>query len=72
VIAKEESVTKRPAVDTKVYALAEWFIWDIPGATEDDISELAGVIQTPCEGAAREIEERWAKENPAATARKKT
>jgi hypothetical protein len=47
---------ERPSVDPKSYDLAEHFLSEIPGVTEDDIWELADTIQTACEDACREIE----------------
>jgi hypothetical protein len=51
---------ERPTVDTKSYDLAEHFLSEIPGATEDDYWELARVIQAACEDACREVETREA------------
>lgn len=52
------SPKRRPAVDTKAYDLAEAFLEEIEGHTEDDIWDLAHVIQVACEDACREVEER--------------
>jgi hypothetical protein len=49
---------KRPDVDTKVFNLAEDFLSELAGSTEDDIWELARIIQTACEDACREVENR--------------
>jgi hypothetical protein len=51
----------RPSVDTNVFELAELFLSEIPGVTEDDIWTPAKDIQTACEDACREVEEREAK-----------
>jgi hypothetical protein len=51
-------MTKRPAVDTKCYDLAEDFLSEVPGSTEDDVWALAKDIQTACEDACREVEDR--------------
>jgi hypothetical protein len=40
---------KRPAVDPASYDLAEHFLGEVPGATEDDIWSLADDIQKICE-----------------------
>lgn len=52
------TVRKRPDVDTKVYNLAEDFLEEIQGYTEDDVWALAADIQTACEDACREVEQR--------------
>jgi hypothetical protein len=49
---------ERPSVDPKSYDLAEHFLSEIPGTSEDDIWELARIIQTACEDACREVETR--------------
>lgn len=49
---------ERPAVDPASFDLAEHFLGEIPGVTEDDIWALAKDIQTVCEDACREIEDR--------------
>jgi hypothetical protein len=49
---------KRPDVDPKAYDLAEDFLSEIKGSTEDDVWELAGILQTACEDACREVEDR--------------
>lgn len=57
-LKSNEGPPRRPAVDTKVYDLAERFLSDIEGWNEEDVWRLAGVIQTACEDACREVEER--------------
>ena len=54
---------KRPLVDPKVHALAEWWMLALNHAwvTDDEIWQLAGEIQTVCEDAARELEARQPK-----------
>lgn len=48
---------ERPAVDPRVYDLAEDFLSEL-GATEDEIWELARMIQIACEDACNEVESR--------------
>lgn len=50
--------TKRPSVDPSVYDLARSFLSDCAGATDDDIWNLAALIQTACEDVCQEVEER--------------
>lgn len=47
-----------PSVDPKVHDLAQCFLSECPGATEDDTWNLAALIQTACEDVCREVEGR--------------
>jgi hypothetical protein len=49
---------QRPDVDEKCFDLALAFLNEIAGMTEDDVWALAKDIQTACEDACREVEER--------------
>jgi hypothetical protein len=49
---------KRPDVDEKCFDLALVFLNEIEGMTDDDVWDLAKAIQTACEDACREVEER--------------
>jgi hypothetical protein len=54
----------RPSVDPACYELAEHFLSEIPGTTEDDLWALAKDLQTACEDACREVEERQQLKEP--------
>jgi hypothetical protein len=54
----EIPMTRRPDVDTRCFDLAEDFLSEIKGMTDDDVWALAKDIQTACEDACREVEER--------------
>lgn len=49
---------QRPAVDDRCFDLAEHFLDEIPGATEDDLWALAAAFQREAEDACREVEAR--------------
>jgi hypothetical protein len=51
---------ERPSVDSKSYDLAEHFLSEIPGSTEDDCWSLAEAIQSICEDACKAVESREA------------
>ena len=51
---------KRPAVDPDVFELAMHILSGMPTVTEADVMALAKDIQTVCEDAAREIDDRIA------------
>ena len=44
--------------DTKCYELAEYFLDEVAGATPADKNELAKIIQSVCEDACNDVEER--------------
>lgn len=48
----------RPMVDSGCFSLAEKFLAEIEGATEDDMWDLAAAIQQACEDACNEVEDR--------------
>ncbi len=55
---------KQPkGVDTKCWELAEDFMCEVPMSTQNDVRELAEAIQTACEDACQQVEERIRKEN---------
>jgi hypothetical protein len=56
-----ETMNKRPDVDPASFDLAEHFLSEVEGSTEDDIWALAKSIQTICEDACLEIEQRQTK-----------
>jgi hypothetical protein len=45
-------------VDSGCFSLAEKFLAEIEGATEDDMWDLAAAIQQACEDACNEVEDR--------------
>lgn len=53
-----EAVMTTATYDSRCYDLAELFLLELPGSTENDMIELAIVIQRACEEACSAVEAR--------------